>query len=50
MATTIQEVTELLDNLGIKYEKHDDFQNALTVVYSTETYVYQSNTGEKSGS
>ena len=47
MATTIQEVSELLDSIGIKYEKHDDFQNALTVVYSTETYVYQSNTGEK---
>jgi len=47
MATTIQEVSELLDSIGIKYEKHDDFQNALTVVYNTETYVYQSDTGEK---
>ena len=47
MATTIQEVSELLDRLGLKYEKHDHLENVISVVYGTENYVYKTDTDEK---
>jgi hypothetical protein len=47
MSTSVQQVREFLNLLGLKYDKPEEFENLFLIFFTTRKYLYKTSDGDK---